>query len=81
MFTHLDPIGQLAAEHHRHLLAEARQRALRHQHDRRSSRMPNVGVKIARRLATAITRASAVTAEIPAADLDWLLGERYPADG
>ena len=24
MFTHPDPIGQLAAEHHRHMLAEAR---------------------------------------------------------
>ena len=70
MFTHPDPIGQLAAEHHRHLLAEARQRALRHQHGRRSSRMPIVGVKIARRLATAIPRASAVTAETPPAGLD-----------
>lgn len=53
MFTHPDPFGQLAAKHHRHMLAEARQRALGHQHDRRSSRMPDVAVKIARRLATA----------------------------
>lgn len=42
--------------------------------------MPSVGVKIARRLATAITRASAVAAETLAADLDQLLGERYPGE-
>ena len=67
MFTHPDPIGQLAAEHHRHMLAEARQRALRQQHGRRSSRMPEVALRITRRLATAITRAGAVAAETQAA--------------
>ena len=63
MFTHPDPLGQLAAEHHRHMLAEARQRALRHQHGHRSSRTPAIALRITRRLATAITRAGAVTAE------------------
>ena len=56
MFTHPDPIGQLAAEHHRHMLAEARQRALRQQHGRRSSRMPDVALRITRRLATAVAK-------------------------
>lgn len=80
MFTHPDPIGQLAAEQHRHMLAEARQRTLRHQHGHRSSRMPSVGVKIARRLATAITRASAAASETPAADLNQLFSESYPGE-
>jgi hypothetical protein len=57
MFTHPDPLGQLAAEHHRHMLAEARQRTLLHQHGRPSSRTPAIALRITRRLATAITRA------------------------
>jgi len=57
MFTHPDPLGQLAAEHHRHMLAEARQRTLRHQHGRPPSRTPAIALRITRRLATAITKA------------------------
>jgi hypothetical protein len=57
MFTHPDPLGQLAAEHHRQMLAEARQRTLRHQRGRPSSRTPDIALRITRRLATAITRA------------------------
>jgi hypothetical protein len=34
MFTHPDRIGQLAAEHHQHMLAQARQRTLRRQRGR-----------------------------------------------
>jgi hypothetical protein len=48
MFTHPDPLGQLAAEHHRQMLAEARQRALRQQHGRRSSRTPNIALRMIR---------------------------------
>lgn len=66
MFTHPGPIGQLAAEHHQHMLAQARQRTLRHQHGHQSSKTPSVGVKIARRLATVITRASAALGELAA---------------
>ena len=84
MFTHPDRIGQLASEHHRHMLAQARQRTLRHQHGRRSSRMPDAAVRITRRLAAAITRAGVVTAETPAAT--WSarphqLGESVPKPG
>ena len=67
MFTHPDPLGQLAAEHHRNMLAEARQRTLRHQHGRPSSRTPAIALRITRRLATAITRAGPVAAEASAA--------------
>jgi hypothetical protein len=67
MFTHPDRIGQLAAEHHRDMLAEARLRALRHQQGRPSSRTPRIALRIARRLATAITRADAEAAQTPGA--------------
>jgi hypothetical protein len=72
MFTHPGPLGQLAAEHHRHMLTEARQRALRHQHGRPSSKTPDIALKITRRLATAITRASAVAAQSPGPA--WVVG-------
>jgi hypothetical protein len=65
MFTHPDRIGQLAAEHHQHMLAQARHRTLRHQHGRRSSRTPDAAVRITRRLTAAITRAGIVAAETP----------------
>jgi hypothetical protein len=72
MFTHPDPLGQLAAEHHRQMLAEARQRTLRHQHGRPSPRTPDIARRITRRLATAITRADPVAAETSGAA--WLPG-------
>lgn len=65
MFTHPDRIGQLASEHHGQMLAEARQRSLRHQHGHRSFRMPAVAVRIMHRLAPAITRTGAMAAETP----------------
>ena len=84
MFTHPDRIGQLASEHHQHMLAQARQRTLRHQHGRWPARMPDVAIRITRRLAAAITRAGAVAAEIPGAT--WptqprQLGESVPKPG
>jgi hypothetical protein len=45
MFTHPDRIRQLVAEHHHRMLAEARQRTLRHPHGRRSSMVPDVAVR------------------------------------
>lgn len=66
MFTPPDRIGQVAAEHHRHMLAEARQRALRHPSGRRSSRMPSVAHRITY-LATAIARGGAAVAGTPVA--------------
>ena len=72
MFTHPDPLGQLAAEHHRQMLAEARQRALRHQHGRPPSRTPAIARRITRRLAAAITRATAVPRRPHASCLEWL---------
>jgi len=65
MFTHPDRIGQLASEHHQHMLVQARQRTLRHQHGRRSARMPAAVVRITRRLAAAITRAGVVGRRTP----------------
>jgi hypothetical protein len=67
MFTHPGSLGQLAAEHHRNMLAEARQRTLLHQHGRPSSKTPAIALRITRRLATAITRAGPVAAQTPAA--------------
>jgi len=62
MFTHPDRIGQLASEHHHQMLAQARQRRLRHQH-----RRPPVSTRIVRRLAAAIAGAGPVTAQEPGA--------------
>lgn len=67
MFTHPDRIGQLAAEHHQHMLAQARQRTLQHQHGRRSARMPDAVARITRRLTAAITRTGVVAEETPGA--------------
>jgi len=77
MFTHPDPLGQLAAQHHRQMLAEARQRTLLHQHGRRSSRTPDIALRITRRLATAIASAGPVAAETPAAA--WVARPQQPA--
>jgi len=59
------------------MLAEAGQRALRHQHGRRSSMMPHAAVKIIRRLATAIARVGAAAAQAPGTI--WPAGPHQPA--
>jgi hypothetical protein len=81
MFTHPDPLGQLAAEHHRQMLAEARQRTLRHQRGRPSSRTPDIALRITRRLATAITRAGPVAAETQPYPSSGQPGEPWPPPG
>jgi len=60
MFTRPDRIGQLAGEHHHQMLAQASKRQLRHQHGRPAASIPIIG-----RLAAAIARAGAVTAQAP----------------
>jgi hypothetical protein len=65
MFTHPDPIGQLAREHHRQMLAEASQRQRRRPHVDPAAKTPNAAAAILRRLAPAITRTVVVAAEAP----------------
>jgi hypothetical protein len=52
-----DRMGQLASEHHREMLADARQRRLRPQHSRPASRPLRATSTLTRRLVAAIARA------------------------
>jgi len=74
MFTHPDRIGQLAGEHHHQMLAQASKRQLRHQHGRPAARTRIIG-----RLAAAIARAGAVTAQAPGVAQDRSSGLHGPA--
>jgi hypothetical protein len=62
MYTHPDRIGQLVDEHHRELLADARQRQLR-RHSRPAPGTP--GTTITRRLAAVIARLGVAAARVP----------------
>jgi hypothetical protein len=61
MYTQIDRIGQLAHEHHREMLAEARRRQLRHQPGRPAPRTSRAST-IARRLSAAFAKARVATA-------------------
>jgi hypothetical protein len=57
-------LGQVARQHHREMLAEARQHQLGRQ-ARPAPRIPNVTSAITRRLAAAIAKVSVTTARVP----------------
>jgi hypothetical protein len=60
MNAHYDSIGQLAQQHHREMLADARRQPLRrearHQQDRPAPRIFSAASAITRRLAAAFAR-------------------------
>jgi hypothetical protein len=58
MFTN-PSIGQLARDHHREMLAEARQSQLRHQASRSGSRTLRAPSSLSRGLTAVITKAAA----------------------
>lgn len=60
MYNSPDLTAQLAREHHRAMLAEARQRQLRHQLDRPASRPLRVTRTLVRRLATVFSSPSPI---------------------
>ena len=57
MFTHPDITSQLGREHQRQMLTAARQRQLRRQHGRQTSKATDIAAVI-RRLATVIAEPS-----------------------
>jgi hypothetical protein len=70
MYTHYDRMGQVAREHQREMLAEARRHQLRrelwHQPDRPAPRTP-YAVAVARRLGAVIAKAAGAAARVPQA--------------
>jgi hypothetical protein len=76
MDTHYDRIGQVAREHQREMLAEARlrhlRRELRHQPD---GPVPSTPYAVARRLGAVIAKAAGAAARVPQASRPQPLGE------
>ena len=64
MYTNSDRIGQLASEHHREMLADARHRRLRRP-GRSAPRTPGTPSAITRRLGTAIAKVGAAAGRVP----------------
>jgi len=64
MYTNCDRIGQLATEHHREMIADARRRQLRQQ-GRSAPRTPGATSTIAHRLGAAIAKAGVAAARVP----------------
>jgi hypothetical protein len=57
MYTHPEITSQLGREHHRQMLAAARQRQLRRQHGHQAPKAADIAATVIRRLATVIAEA------------------------
>ena len=82
MNAHYDRIGQLAQQHQREMLADARRqqlrRELRHQQDRPAPRIFNAASAITRRLAAAFAGVGRAPARTP--DAIWPTGPLSPGE-
>jgi hypothetical protein len=82
MNAHYDRIGQLAQQHQREMLADARRqqlgRELRHQQDRPARRIFSTASAITRRLAAVFARVGRAPARTP--DAIWPTGPLSPGE-